>query len=504
MGLVGRLADLPITDIVQIVYLSRGTGILELRLEQGRHTVMFSVGLMVNASSPIIPSLRLDLERRLNAGPLSRLLPDESIPVGVAALQRNLVSPADLGKMVFERVATVVRGLNEARNGEFEFVARKPSLEEMEYDPLAVFRNGGIRPEHVFGKKPTGLRTLREVKQTIKDANQRVTAEVKLPARPALAVGDRCLFLIEEHAATREAIRTAAKKRGISTIEATSQEADQVVTPLLGRERSLVAVLSITAGDPQTVLFPLIGKIKRHNSHHAVVVIDETSDFRRRHLAFAAGADLYMRKPAGEADEERIAFTDDLLLFVDRRFAEQKSVTAPNPGGEGYRLLVQLIKEVSDHSDLTQITLTVLQSAADYIDRGVLFGIKENHFATLGKFGVGSSAPGLRLRRGELPLLDGVVTTGTAFSGVVDAETASQLAGAFGGASIREVVVLPLKRGDEVVGVLYGDNAVNHRPLEDTLGLEVFLSQAGFAFRDILQSNHPLSGKTSSSELQLA
>ena len=50
MSLLGRLEDLSLTDIVQIVYLSRRTGVLEIINDAGRHTVMFRQGLVVNAA----------------------------------------------------------------------------------------------------------------------------------------------------------------------------------------------------------------------------------------------------------------------------------------------------------------------------------------------------------------------------------------------------------------------------------------------------------------------
>ena len=57
MSLLGRLEDLSLTDIVQIVFLSRRTGVLEIVDDRGRHTVLFRGGLIVNASSPDHPDL---------------------------------------------------------------------------------------------------------------------------------------------------------------------------------------------------------------------------------------------------------------------------------------------------------------------------------------------------------------------------------------------------------------------------------------------------------------
>jgi len=503
MGLVGRLEDLPIADIVRIVYLSRGTGILDLRLEQGRYSVMFSGGLMVNASSPILPSLRLDLERRLNAGPLHRLLKnDQRSPVGMAALQANLIAPSDLERIIFERVATVVRGLCEVRAGEFEFLARKPALEEIEYDPQLVFQQGGIQPDEILGKGAAGLRTLGTVKQTLKRVLKR---EPELSSADLPESHDRLLFVLEEHAAIREAIKAAAMQRDITVVEGLPQNAAIRLAALLKRDQFFVSVLSLAAGERESVL-PVVRVIKQRNPHLPIVVMDSSSDFRHRHLAFEAGADLYIRKPSGDAEEERAMFAEDLMLVVDRRFAEQKAVatTAGAPIHRGFRLLAQLFKEISDPCDMTQVTLTVLKLAADYVDRGVLFAVRGHEFVTLGKFGVRSNASGLRLQRGELPVLDTVIATGRAFRGRVDEATASQLERAFGGTNLHQAIVLPMLNGAEVVGLLYGDNAIDGREIEDTSGLEVFVSESGFAFDNVLRNTRSLSWKVQSGEFQAA
>src|ERR1700681_1017843 len=52
MSLLGRLENLSLTDISQIVFLSRRTGMLEIIDERGRHTVLFRNGLVIDAQSP--------------------------------------------------------------------------------------------------------------------------------------------------------------------------------------------------------------------------------------------------------------------------------------------------------------------------------------------------------------------------------------------------------------------------------------------------------------------
>ena len=45
-----------------------------------------------------------------------------------------------------------------------------------------------------------------------------------------------------------------------------------------------------------------------------------------------------------------------------------------------------------------------------------------------------------------------------------------------------EVVALPIMHVSRTIGILYGDNAEHRAPIDSVSGLEIFLSQAGYAF----------------------
>src|SRR5512132_2990888 len=112
MSLLGRLEDLSLTDIVQIVFLSRRTGVLEIIDDEGRHTVLFRHGLIVNASSPDHPDLvawlvstggvRADVATKL------RDLEEKGIDAGSAVIDLNLMTLADLAASIRARVLDVV------------------------------------------------------------------------------------------------------------------------------------------------------------------------------------------------------------------------------------------------------------------------------------------------------------------------------------------------------------------------------------------------------------
>ena len=151
MSLLGRLEDLSLTDIVQIVFLSRRTGILEIVDGEGRHTVLFRNGLIVNASAPKYPDLVAWLRQRglIPAAAVGtiRKMEDAGIPSGTAAVEMNLISQDGLAAAVKDRITTVVTPLLHSREGEFNFLlAETMKPVDIEYDADALFKEGGFPP----------------------------------------------------------------------------------------------------------------------------------------------------------------------------------------------------------------------------------------------------------------------------------------------------------------------------------------------------------------------
>jgi len=57
-----------------------------------------------------------------------------------------------------------------------------------------------------------------------------------------------------------------------------------------------------------------------------------------------------------------------------------------------------------------------------------------------------------------------------------------ELINSLGGLLPSEVVALPIMHAKRTIGILYGDNAAHRAPIDAMTGLEIFLSQAGYAF----------------------
>jgi len=598
VSLLGRLEDLSLTDIIQIVYLSRRTGVLEIVDDRGRHTVLFRHGLIVNASSPEHPDLAAWLEKSMaissSAAATLRQMEESGIPSGSAALDLNLIRQDDLAESVRNRVLNVVTPLMTSREGEFNFIlSEKVSDVDIEYDAETLFKEGGLSPQRLIatadGEKLKPLKGLEESLKAGK-ALLRSSAPTEPPPTPSLniALGGlkpahtednvlpfptpepafapipdedvgrvlnpspapqqppaakdglrtrptsnsgqfkiagglievespeatyRNVVLFERNPLIRVAARRAFGKAGVKIAQFGSLDDARVAMSDYFRSNSFfITYLELVDNSVNLLL-----QLKRKNPRLPVVMIDDEADLRRRHDLLRRGADLYLTKPSparlvpGLAEEELSLFADELVLFAERAF-QQWEHTSGGLGAEAgkkfyeaaekenversFNLLKQLINELSNPNDIGEVSSTILRLSAEYVDRGALFIAGGDEFTGVGGFGVtgGGEAmdarvKALRVARGEASLLADVAASGAAHRGKMRRTPANvALIERLGGLLPTEVVALPIMHVSRPIGILYGDNAEHRAPLEGMTGLEIFLSQAGYAFGNAVLS----------------
>ena len=318
----------------------------------------------------------------------------------------------------------------------------------------------------------------------------------------------RNVVLFERNPLVRVAARRAFTKVGVKISQYGSlDDVRTAMTDLFRANTFFVTFLELTADDSSV---RLMQQVKRKNPRLPVVMVDTETDLRRRHDLLRAGADLYVTKPTsarlqpGLAEEELALFADELVLFAERSFEQWEQLTG---GGieagkkfyemasketidRSFGLLRQLINELSNPNDIGQVSATILRLSAEYLDRGALFMASDDAFVGLGGFGVSGGGEAmdarvraLRLSRKEPSILEDVVKAGEAHHGKMRrTPTNVELIDRFGGLLPTEVVALPIMHSNRAVGILYGDNAEHRAPIDSMTGLEIFLSQAGFAF----------------------
>ncbi|HEU5163661.1 MAG TPA: DUF4388 domain-containing protein [Thermoanaerobaculia bacterium] len=202
MSLLGRLEDLSLPDIIQIVFLSRRTGVLEIVDGEGRSTILFHHGLIIDATSPVEPDLAAHLLEKTpidaaTRAELERMM-EEGAPLGTALVELGVMQEEDLATSVRERITRIVTPLLASRDGEFNFILSDSAGQfELEYDPDSVFREGGISPQTVLGgaegeklKPLSGLEESMRAGKALLGAQRRAPVETPphrgdIPLRPA-------------------------------------------------------------------------------------------------------------------------------------------------------------------------------------------------------------------------------------------------------------------------------------------------------------------------------
>jgi CheY-like chemotaxis protein len=621
VSLLGRLEDLSLTDIIQIVFLSRRTGVLEIIDHGGRHTVLFRQGLVVNASAPEHPDLVTWLTKQGSVAAdmthTIRHMEEGGIPCGTAVVEMNLMSKADLAEAIRLRILDVVTPLLQSREGEFNFIlSEQVSPLDTEYDPDALFKEGGIAPPKLLGaadgEKIKPLRGLEESlkagKALLRGSASAETTPASLnlglgqplappepsrlpgvgtgptpveaadnvlpfpqietpPPAPPAPVRDfspiaddepfpeipeepaprvtttaqrsgqfkvsgglievespdaifRNVVLYERNPLVRVAAKRAFTKKNVKIFQFGSlEDVRNAMGELIRSNSFFVTFLELDDASQR-----LMGQLKRKNPRLPVVLIDAEADLRRRHDLLRAGADLYLTKPTparlqpGLAEEELSLFADELVLFAERSFQQWEQMT----GGYGaeaarrfyelagkdsldrsFTVLKQLINELSDPNDINEVTQTILRLSAEYLERGVLFRAGYFEFVGLGGFGVtgGGEDMDTRVKRMRIPrdepsVLIEVTSTGEAHRGKMKRTLANvQLIEKLGGLLPTEVVALPIMHDGRAIGILYGDNAEHRAPIDSMTGLEIFLSQAGYAFNNAVFASEKAEGK---------
>lgn len=169
MSLLGRLEDLSLPDIVQIVYLSRRTGMLEIVDGDDRWGIFFVNGLIANAFAPDDQSLLefLDHRKVVPSDAIETLRQEEQAGkiIGDVIVSREMLSSDELAELIRLRITTIVRPLLTRRSGEFNFLLSDAiSSSDLGYDLESLFRQGGVLPSEILdeGEKAKPLQNLEE------------------------------------------------------------------------------------------------------------------------------------------------------------------------------------------------------------------------------------------------------------------------------------------------------------------------------------------------------
>ncbi len=189
MSLVGRLEDLALPDILQIISLSKKTGTLVVRSRKGTGMVVFKNGQVIQAASDgIRDSLGniLVSQGMLDEAALSRALALQKrkadSPLGMILVEMGAVSAQTLEAVVRKQIEEIIYDLLDLEEGFFNFeLGEITSKDKIEIDTQEFLLKSGISAEYLLME---GTRILDERR---KDGKTHVVPTVSRPAAATLA-----------------------------------------------------------------------------------------------------------------------------------------------------------------------------------------------------------------------------------------------------------------------------------------------------------------------------
>ncbi len=543
MSLVGNLEDLGLGEILQIVSLSRKSGLLSLHSRGREGRIFFRSGQVTQAtSSAYRQSLGELLVRRglLELGRLKLALTLQEQEgyqerLGSLLIRFFGVSSDAIEGVVREQIEKVVYSLFVWSDGTFDFDLQElcDLPDDILMNPLQFMLQEGLNPQYLAmeGSRLVDERRHRGEpmeEDSLPDGSgaageEAVAAEFFLRGlrrgegrRTPERSGRMPVVVVDDDPSTREALGFLITKGGFDPV--LCERGDEALFRIGALCRSggsplvMVDLLlpphegSRSPGGGELLKlvqsgFPLLPLVALGEFH------DPESDRTLRELGIP-----FLIKPRRSeiADPVRLKrFNEQLLpLLLNplggsfdlgeaiRLELGESEVAAPELSRErkALALLRGMLSELNNPAEGGGIILLVLRYAAEFMSRAIIFMVKKDEISGLGQFGVRDTdrsadalVRSLRIPRSGESLFQRVIDRPFPVRLRPDEEPGiAPLCQRLGGGVPPELFLGPIISEGRVVAILYGDNLTAGGAIGETDGLEIFLDQAGLAMEKAL------------------
>lgn len=545
MSLVGNLEDLGLGEILQIVSLSRKTGVLSLNSRGRDGSIYFRKGQVVRASSSTfqqslgevliqkgvidIAVLRKALSVQQEQGFRERL--------GVILVKNFGVSQEIVEEVVREQIENVVFSLFAWVEGSFKFMVQDEmeTIDGTMMDPLQFMLDQGLNPQFLAMEGTRILDEKRHAAESGFDADGSMEDDADLVFDLVDASGSKSsrtdevkqsIVVVDDDGPTLRAITDGLREFGFVVHALTRSEDTLIKVDTLHRGGDLPIVV-IDLIMPKMDGSGVLGGIELlellHNNfknlriivisdyHHAdaeVKVRDAGYPFllkpRRVEINnqtllqnFISQLLFNIRNTSDAVDladcKERYNLGDELRIEMgDDEDVPSSTESAANSGG--LSLLRGMLEELNNPELQGGVLLLVLRFASEFFNRAIVFTVENSIVYGSGQFGISGGKTGgdERVRAIHFPLDADSVFKKSHLTGQSDAfkptltAVDKRIFDQLGGGVPDQVFVGPIVSQSRLIGFLYGDNLPGKDPIPDTDSLAIFLSQAGIAMEKTL------------------
>lgn len=478
MSLVGNLEDLGLGEILQIVSLSRKSGVLSLYSRGREGKIVFRQGQVIRA---IIDGLQSHLgQLLLKKGVIADATLRQALSLQLqeggkerlgAILADRFSVPADLiEEVVREQIENTVYALFSWEEGSFDFELRDTvdAHDEPRQDPSQCFLEQGLNPQFLAME---GSRILDERRHRgeppLEDTLDREDGPlldscdlafdliqdeppVESTALPAKGE-DRIVVLVDDDDLVREQLASLLSSWGFTVHDFSKTEDTLIKIDFLcrdGFQPTVLVDLIMPRMDGTGILggLELIDLIYDNFPHLTVIVLADHHTSNAEQQVREKGYPLLLKPRRAEISDpktfhpfaERLqsqlsGFTlektvegasqtinlgDELFREIGEEFVP---VSVPEAQGLGISLLRSMLEELNNPSLEGGIPLLVLRFAAEYMNRAVVLIVREDGIRGLGQFGVvdpeglaDARVRDLHIPLGVDPLFTRVITARTA------------------------------------------------------------------------------------------
>jgi CheY-like chemotaxis protein len=548
MSLVGNLEDLGLGEILQIVSLSRKTGILSLHSRGRDSTIIFRQGQVVRATSSTF-------QQNLGDVLIQKGIIDHSVLCKALALQqqegfrdrlgvlliRNFgISQEVIEDVVREQIENVVFTLFTWQDGSFEFVVQDhiETVDGTRLDPLQFMLDQGLNPQFLAME---GTRILDENRHAAASGGGDAASHdidfdfdlVENALSPAVAQQPPApkmpMVIVDDDGPTLQALSDGMRQNGYEVHAMTRSEDTLIQIDTLCRGGNVPVVL-VDLIMPKMDGSGVLGGVELleilHNNFKQLKIIvmtdyrhaDAEAKVRAMEYAFIMKPrrvelgdaaviqgfltnlcdEICRDKTAGGSVsqlQERFNLGDELRIEMGDN-EELPPVPDDTESAGGMSLLRGMLEELNNPELQGGVLLLALRFASEFLNRAVVFTVSDNVVSGAGQFGISGGTVGgdekvraLHFPLGATSMFCEPSKTGRAYTFVpnptpIDAHIFEQ----FGGGIPEEAFIGPLMSRSRVVGFLYGDNLPKKVQVGDIECLAIFLSQAGVAMeRSLLE-----------------
>ncbi|MCF6179407.1 MAG: response regulator [Geopsychrobacter sp.] len=537
MGLVGNLEDLGLGDILQIVSLSKKSGVLLLSSGQHEGLIAFTDGLVVQAFSSQLKSSLGSLLLRykiLDQRSLDQALVDKKSLPGCTLtsffIDRFKLSPDKIDAIIKAQVERIVYSFFGWREGSFDFrvdelLAQCTSLA----DSQGLVLERGLNPQWlaVEGRRllAEGRLISAEKDDALAAAHLPVDGPLTQDSLPFDLSGVSPLFIIDDDAPTRSVLKKAFIRAGFE-VEVFALTSDLIKAchdkMRIGQRPALLIDLIMPRLDGRGILggLEVMEIIADKFTNLPMLLMTDHINAEAEKKAQELGGIAVLRKPKKiEIREERgVDALKNLLIEVDRYLLPSGERAArhsdaydigkdlmdefdlPEPksthlteGSPGLYLLKGMLQELVNPLLSGGVILLILRFASELFNRAVIFDVDGMNLVGIGQFGLDATTGNpdqmvrdLRLQVDADSLFGRVMRQKIALKGMLGQGGSDHKLRHHLGGDSSEVFVGPLVSEGKVIAMLYGDNLPESKPVGNVEAFEIFLSQAGMAMEKVL------------------